>query len=195
MNEIAEVNVVLLSRRHSPIWRCITNYIFRRCTVTIKDELVRVGFEEFLHNFTGSKRLNNNWTCANRERNSIKIGICCKITSQPIISISYALMVAYIMDNNYNFQSSQLVRPLNKVVRIINNVHLHNHITPYYLSRGPIKLPDYINYTSAEYRSITKCCSLITLVHRSELVKEDFFPQKLIDAITEMAFLYQEEKR
>lgn len=104
-------------------------------------------------------------------------------------------MVAYIMDNNYNFQSSQLVRPLNKVVRIINNVHLHNHITPYYLSRGPIKLPDYINYTSAEYRSITKCCSLITLVHRSELVKEDFFPQKLIDAITEMAFLYQEEKR
>lgn len=170
MNEMAEVNVVLLSRRHSPIWRCITNYIFRRCTVTIKDELVRVGFEEFIHNFTGSKRLNNNWTCANRERNSIKIGICCKITSQPIISISYALMVAYIMDNNYNFQSSQLVRPLNKVVRIINNLHLHNHITPYYLSRGPIKLPDYINYTSAEYRSITKCCSLITLVHRSELV-------------------------
>lgn len=111
MNEIAEVNVVLLSRRHSTIWRCITNYIFRRCTVTVKDELVRVGFEEFLHNFTGSKRLNNNWTCANRERNSIKIGICCKIASQPIISISYALMVAYIMDNNYNFQSSQLVRP------------------------------------------------------------------------------------
>lgn len=79
MNEIVEVNVVLFSRRYSIIWRCIINYIFRCCIVIIKDELVKVGFEEFLYNFIGSKRLNNNWMCVNRERNSIKIGICCKI--------------------------------------------------------------------------------------------------------------------
>ena len=46
--------------------------------------------------------------------------------------------------NNYEVPLSQLVRLQNKVVRIINNVPLRDHITPHYVNLGLIKLPDIV---------------------------------------------------
>ena len=39
---------------------------------------------------------------------------------------------------------SQLVKLQNKVVRVINNVPLRDHITPHYANLGLIKLPDIV---------------------------------------------------
>ena len=46
--------------------------------------------------------------------------------------------------NNYEAPLSQFVRLQNKVVRIINNVPLHDHITPHYVNLGLIKLPEIV---------------------------------------------------
>ena len=51
--------------------------------------------------------------------------------------------------NNYvEAPLSQLLRLQIKVARIINNVPLHDHITPHYVNIGLIKLPEIarINY-------------------------------------------------
>ena len=72
------------------------------------------------------------------------------VTSQSLTSIYYALVYPYLTygcllwGNNYEALLSQLVRLQNKVVRIINNVPLLDHITPYYVNLGLIKLPDII---------------------------------------------------
>ena len=72
------------------------------------------------------------------------------VTSQSLISIYYALVYPYLTygcvlwGNNYEAPLSQLVRLQNKVVRIINNVLLHDHITPHYVNLGLIKLPDIV---------------------------------------------------
>ena len=72
------------------------------------------------------------------------------VTSQSLISIYYALVYPYLTygcilwGNNYEAPLSQLVRLQNKVVRIINNVPLHDHITPHYVNLGLIKLPDIV---------------------------------------------------
>ena len=58
------------------------------------------------------------------------------VTSQSLISIYYAIVYPYLtygcvlLCNNYEAPLSQLVRLQNKVVRIINNVPLRDHITP-----------------------------------------------------------------
>lgn len=72
------------------------------------------------------------------------------MTSQSLISIYYALVYPYLTygcvlwGNNYEAPLSQLVRLQNKVVRIINNVPLCDHITPHYVNLGFLKLPDIV---------------------------------------------------
>lgn len=72
------------------------------------------------------------------------------VTSQSLISIYYALVYPYLTygcvlwGNNYEAPLSQLVRLQNKVVRIINNVPLRDHITPHYVNLGLLKLPDIV---------------------------------------------------
>ena len=72
------------------------------------------------------------------------------MTSQSLISIYYALVYPYLTygcvlwGNNYEAPLSQLVRLQNKVVRIINNVPLRDHITPHYVNLGLIKFPDIV---------------------------------------------------
>ena len=72
------------------------------------------------------------------------------ITRQSLISIYYALVYPYLTygcvlrGNNYEASVSQLVRLQNKVVRIIYNVPLRDHITPHYVNLGLIKLPDIV---------------------------------------------------
>ena len=74
------------------------------------------------------------------------------VTSQSLMSIYYALVYPYLTymygcvlwGNNYEAPLSQLVRLQNKVVRIINNVPLRDHITPHYVNLGLIKLPDIV---------------------------------------------------
>ena len=72
------------------------------------------------------------------------------VTSQSLISIYYALVYPYLTygcvlwGNNYEAPLSQLVRLQNKVVRIINNVPLCDHITPHYVNLGFLKLPDIV---------------------------------------------------
>ena len=72
------------------------------------------------------------------------------VTSQTLISIYYALVYPYLIygcvlwGNNYEAPLSQLVRLQNKVIRIINNVPLRDHITPHYVNLGLIKLPDIV---------------------------------------------------
>ena len=72
------------------------------------------------------------------------------VTSQSLISIYYALVYPYLTygcvlwGNNYEGPLSQLVRLQNKVVRIMNDVPLRDHITPHYVNLGLIKLPDIV---------------------------------------------------
>ena len=72
------------------------------------------------------------------------------VTRQSLISIYYALVYPYLTygcvlwGNNYEASVSQLARLQNKVVRIINNVPLRDHITPHYVNLGFIKLPDIV---------------------------------------------------
>ena len=72
------------------------------------------------------------------------------MTSQSLISIYYALVYPYLTygwvlwGNNYEAPLSQLVRPQNKVVRIIKNVQLRDHITPHSVNLGLIKFPDIV---------------------------------------------------
>ena len=67
------------------------------------------------------------------------------MTSQSLISIYYALVYPYLTYGcvlwgiNFEAPLSQLVRLQNKVVRIINNVPLRDHITPHYVNLGLIK--------------------------------------------------------
>ena len=44
--------------------------------------------------------------------------------------------------NNYEAPLSQLVKLQNKVIRIINNVPIRDHVTHHYVGLGLIKLPD-----------------------------------------------------
>ena len=70
------------------------------------------------------------------------------VTSQSSTSTYYALIYPYLTygcvlwSNNYEAPLSQLVRLRIKVIRIINNVSLHDHITPHYVNLDLIKLPD-----------------------------------------------------
>ena len=72
------------------------------------------------------------------------------MTFQSLISIYYALLYpcltygCVLWGNNYEAPLSQLVRLQNKVVRIINNVPLRDHITPHYINLGLIELPDIV---------------------------------------------------
>ena len=72
------------------------------------------------------------------------------VASQSLISIYYALVYPYLIygcvlwGNNYEAPLSQLVSLQNKVVRIINNVPLLDHITPHYVNLGLIKFPDIV---------------------------------------------------
>ena len=72
------------------------------------------------------------------------------VTSQSLISIYYAPVYPYLTygcvlwGNNYEVPLSQLMRLQNKVVTIINNVPLHDHITPHYVNLGLIKVPDIV---------------------------------------------------
>ena len=72
------------------------------------------------------------------------------VTSQSLRSIYYALIYPYLTygcaqwGNNYEAPLSQLMRLQNKGIRIINNVPLRDHITPYYVNLGLINLPDIV---------------------------------------------------
>ena len=74
------------------------------------------------------------------------------VKSQSLISIYYALVYPYLTygrvlwGNNYEAPLSQLVRLQNKVVRIINNVPLRDHITPHYVNLGPLSFQTLLNY-------------------------------------------------
>ena len=72
------------------------------------------------------------------------------MTSQPLITIYYAPVYPYLTygcvlwGNSYEAPISQLVRLQNKVVRIINNVPLRDHIALHYVNLGLIKFPDIV---------------------------------------------------
>ena len=72
------------------------------------------------------------------------------MTSQSLTSIYYALVYPYLTygcvlwGKNYEALLSQLVRLQNKVVRIIKDVPLCDHITPHYVNLGLIKFPDIV---------------------------------------------------
>ena len=72
------------------------------------------------------------------------------MTSQTLTSIYYALIYPYLTygcvlwGNNYEAPLSQLVRLQNKVIRIINNVPLRDHITPHYVILGLLNFPDIV---------------------------------------------------
>ena len=73
-----------------------------------------------------------------------------------MISIYYALVYPYLnygcilWGNNYEAPVSQLVKLQNKVVRVINNVPLRDHITPHYANLGLIKLPDIVKLNTCQ---------------------------------------------
>ena len=73
-----------------------------------------------------------------------------------LVSINYALVYPYLTygcvlwGNNYEAPLTQLVRLQNKVVRIINNVPLHDHITPHYANLGLFKLPDIVKLCTCQ---------------------------------------------
>ena len=52
--------------------------------------------------------------------------------------------------NNYEAPVSELVKLQNKVVRVINNVPLRDHITPHYVNLGLIKLPDIVKLNTCQ---------------------------------------------
>ena len=70
------------------------------------------------------------------------------VTSQSLISIYYALAYPYLTYGcvlwGNNYEAPLLVGLQNKVVRIINNVPLRDHITPHYVTLGLIKFPDIV---------------------------------------------------
>ena len=72
------------------------------------------------------------------------------VTSQSLISIYYVFVYPHLTygcvlwGNNYEAPLSQLVKLQNKAVRIINNVPLHDHITPHYVNLGQIKFRDIV---------------------------------------------------
>ena len=78
------------------------------------------------------------------------------VTDQTLISIYYALVYPYLTygcvlwGNNYEAPLAQLVKLQNKVVRIINNVPLRDHITPHYANLGLIKLPDIVKFYTCQ---------------------------------------------
>ena len=78
------------------------------------------------------------------------------VTTQSLISIYYALVYPYLnygcilWGNNYEAPVSQLVKPQDKVVRVINNVPLRDHITPHYVNLGLIKLPDIVKLNTCQ---------------------------------------------
>ena len=78
------------------------------------------------------------------------------VTTQSLISIYYALVYPYLnygcilWGNNYEAPVSQLVKLQNKVVRVINNVPLRDHITPHYANLGLIKLPDIVKLNTCQ---------------------------------------------
>ena len=78
------------------------------------------------------------------------------VISQSLISIYYALVYPYLTygcvlwGNNYEGPLSQLVRLQNKVVRIMNDVPLRDHITPYYVNLGLINLPDIVKLLTCQ---------------------------------------------
>jgi len=78
------------------------------------------------------------------------------VTSQSLMSIYYALEYSYLTygcvlwGNNYEAPLSQLVRLLNKVARIINNMPLRGHVSPHYVNLGFIKLPDIVTLCTGQ---------------------------------------------
>jgi len=58
--------------------------------------------------------------------------------------IPYLTYGCVLWSNNYEAPLSELLRLQNKAIRIINNVSLHDHITPHYVNLDLIKLPDIV---------------------------------------------------
>ena len=73
--------------------------------------------------------------------------------------------------NNYEAPLAQLVKLQNKVVRVINNVPLRDHITPHYVNLGLIKLPDIVKFYTCQLfydHIVDRKRSNFTLTHVSE---------------------------
>ena len=80
--------------------------------------------------------------------------------------------------NNYEVPLSQLVRLQNKVVRIISNVPLRDHITPHYVSLGLIKFPDIVKlymcqliYDHLNNKSSNHNLSLVSEQHKPDATR------------------------
>ena len=64
-------------------------------------------------------------------------------TVQSLVRVYYALVHTYLTygcilwGNNYEAPLSQLVKLQNKVIRIINNVPICDHVTPHYVGIRP----------------------------------------------------------
>ena len=99
------------------------------------------------------------------------------VTKQSLVSIYYALVYPYftygcvLWGKNYEAPLAQLVKLQNKVVRIINNVPLRDHITPHYVNLGLIKLPDIVKFYSCQLfydHIVDRKRSNFTLTHVSQ---------------------------
>ena len=71
-------------------------------------------------------------------------------------TVNYALVYPYLdygcilWGHNYEGPVSQLVKLQNKVVRVIYNVPLRDHITPHYANLGLIKLPHIVKLNTCQ---------------------------------------------
>ena len=77
---------------------------------------------------------------------------CCSL-----ISLYYALVYPYLISgsilwgNNYEAPLASIVRLQNKVIRIINDVPLRDHIIPHYAQLGILKFPDIVKLYTCKF--------------------------------------------
>ena len=77
--------------------------------------------------------------------------------NQCLTSIYYSLIYPYLIygcilwGNNYENPLLQLIRLQNKAIRIIDDVPLHDHITPHYVNLGILIFRDIVKMYTCIY--------------------------------------------
>ena len=79
------------------------------------------------------------------------------VDCRSLISLYYALVYPFLpygsilWSNNYEAPLSSIVGFQNKVIRIINDVPLRDHITPHYAQLGLLKFPDIVELYTCKF--------------------------------------------